>query len=281
MSSTPSRSSGTLLTLDRGIRVLEDIARGSGAGTAKSIGANLGINPGTIYQILRTLQNNGYVHRLPEGRYQLGARIAYLLKGYQVQAAPPQAIIDHLHSLYVATEETVYASIALGSSIAVVASHESTKRLRVGTTDTGNSANPHASASGKAFLAICEEKDLDDYFDNRKLECLTHNTICDWDALLVEFETIRREGVAFDREESDLGISCIGAAILGPHGQPIGAYAAAMPVARFEQARESVAAALLKAGGDASRALGYTAEYPPEYARSHHSPGPKKPFVSR
>ena len=41
MPSIRSGSSGTLLTLDRGIRVLEEIARGNGLGTARSIGATL------------------------------------------------------------------------------------------------------------------------------------------------------------------------------------------------------------------------------------------------
>ena len=57
--------------------MLEEIARGNGLGTARSIGASLGINQGTIYQILRTLQNSGYLHRLPGGLYHLGARTAY------------------------------------------------------------------------------------------------------------------------------------------------------------------------------------------------------------
>ena len=110
MPSTRSGSSGTLLTLDRGIRVLEEIARGNGLGTARSIGATLGINQGTVYQILRTLQDSGYVHRQPGGRYQLGARIAYLVDGYQIQAAPPQVIIDFLHTLHHSIDETVYAA---------------------------------------------------------------------------------------------------------------------------------------------------------------------------
>lgn len=278
MASTRSAPSGTLLTLDRGIRVLEEIARGNGLGTARSIGATLGINQGTIYQILRTLQNSGYVHRLPGGRYQLGARIAYLVDGYQVQAAPPQVIIDHLLALHIATDETVYAALALGSTIAIVASHESTKRLRVGSFDVGFADNPHSSASGKAFLAFCDEAEVDNYFEDRHLEAVTVETITDWDTFHEELELIRVTGVAFDREESDVGIAGIGTVIIGSHGEPVGAYGAAMPIARFDEARESVSAALLKAGDDASRALRYSGEYPPKQPQARN---PKKPFVSR
>ncbi len=41
--------------LDRGIRLLKEIARRNGLGTARSIGAAIGINPETIYQILSSL----------------------------------------------------------------------------------------------------------------------------------------------------------------------------------------------------------------------------------
>ena len=54
-----------------------------------------------------------------------------------------------------------------------------------------------------------------------------------------------------------------------------------MPVARFDGAVEPVSTALLKAGDDASRALGYKGEYPPKDARSIRGRTPKKPFVSR
>ena len=258
--------------------MLEEIARGNGLGTARSIGATLDINQGTIYQILRTLQNSGYVHRLPGGRYQLGARIAYLVDGYQIQAAPPQVIIDHLHALHLATDETVYAALALGSTIAIVASHESTRRLRVGSFEVGFSENPHSTASGKAFLAFCADSEIDNYFDDGRLAAVTSHTITDWDALHQALEKVRTNGLAFDCEESDIGIVGIGTVILDNHGAPVGAYAAAMPIARFGDAREAVSAALLKAAGDASRALRYRGEYPPKQPQARN---PKKPFVSR
>lgn len=231
-----------------------------------------------MYQILRTLQNSGYVHRLAGGRYQLGARVAYLVDGYQIQAAPPQVIIDHLHALHMATDETVYAALALGSAIAIVASHESTKRLRVGSFEVGFADHPHSTASGKAFLAFCDAEDLETYLPGRELARVTERTIVDWDELLTEFEQVRASGTAFDREECDVGIAGIGTVIIGSHGEPVGSFTAAMPIARFDEAKQTVTAALLKAAEDASRALRYRGEYPP---KSPQARNPKQPYVSR
>lgn len=262
MSTSPSRSSGTLLTLERGIRVLEEIARSDGQGTAKSIGATVGVNSGTIYQILRTLQANGYVHRLPGGRYQLGARVAFLIDHYEAQSAIPQVIVDQLQELHRCTDETVYAAIASGSAITIVASYEGTRRLRVGKSTIGYSAYPHARASSKAFLAFSDPNNVDDYFDDHDLEALTENTITDWVMLQDELDDVRRQGFALDREESELGISCVATVIFGADGQPIGAYAAALPVARFEADLCVTQAALATAGMTTSVALGYTGVYP-------------------
>ena len=85
MARTESENSGLLLTLDRGIRVLEEIAHSDGRATAKTLSASLEINLGTTYQLLRTLQANGYVNRRAGGRYQLGARIGFLIDHYKRQ----------------------------------------------------------------------------------------------------------------------------------------------------------------------------------------------------
>ena len=263
MQTSRSPSRGALLTLDRGIRVLEEIARADGLGTAKSIGVAVDIKPGTIYQILRTLQTSGYVHRLPGGRYQLGSRIAFLIDHYEAQSATPQVIVDQLQELHRLTDETVYASIASASAVTIVASYEGTRRLRVGKSTIGYSAYPHARASSKAFLAFSDPNTIDDYFDDHYLEALTENTITDWDTLIDRFEEIRQQGFALDREESEVGISCVATPIIGIDGQPIGAYAAALPAARFKENVHSIQAALTTASQTTSIALGYSGPYPP------------------
>ncbi|MDH3249292.1 MAG: IclR family transcriptional regulator [Acidimicrobiia bacterium] len=263
MARTESENSGLLLTLDRGIRVLEEIAHSDGRATAKTLSASLEINLGTTYQLLRTLQANGYVNRRAGGRYQLGARIGFLIDHYKLQTAPPQSILDTLHDLREATEETVYVSLAQGTDITIVASLEGTQRIRVGKSSVGYSAHPHARASGKAFLAFCDAQDLPLYLPEGDLERMTPNTITDRDELSSELAKIRAEGVAYDREEFDEGIACIGTVILGDDGKPVGAYAASLPHGRFQTQHESVTVELLKAAETASRSIGYVGPYPP------------------
>ncbi|RPI08307.1 MAG: IclR family transcriptional regulator, partial [Actinobacteria bacterium] len=47
--------------------------------------------------------------------------------------------------------------------------------------------------------------------------------------------TIRQEGVAFDREESTIGLTCVAAPVLGPGGRAIAAVSLAGPTYRFRR----------------------------------------------
>lgn len=262
MTRADSANSGLLLTLDRGIKVLEHIAQSQGRATAKELSSSLGINSGTTYQLLRTLQANGYVTRLTGGKYQLGVRLGYLLDQYEVQAAPPKELLDILHQLHEATDETVYVSLAHGNEVKIVAALEGTQRLRVGKSTVGYSAHPHARASGKAFLAYCDPGDLDAFFPERELTALTQNTITDWDQLLAELEDVRNRGVAYDREEFDNEVACIGVPIFDEESKPVGAFAVSLPAARFLAREKVTSAEVLRAGESASKALRYTGRYP-------------------
>lgn len=259
----PSRPQGLLLTLDRGIHVLEEVATGRGGATAKSLSASVGINLGTCYQLLRTLQANGYIHRLPGGRYGLGSRVEFLMDHYEVDGEPPAEFINVLHELHQAVEETVYVSLRRGRKIEVVAVLEGTKALRVGNLAVGYGDHPHARASVKAFLANADRSTVEEFFEGRTMEALTPNTITSWDQLMVEMDRTRLRGYAIDDEEFALGVSCIGAVILDGTGKPFGAYGTSFPSTRLEGDGGTIGQLVLTAAQKASRAMGYEGPYPP------------------
>lgn len=254
---------GVLLTLDRGISVLEEIARQEGEATAKGLSQTLGINVGTCYQILRTLYVNGYVTRLPGSRYGLGTRIAYLIDQYESSAAPPPELIAVLHDLHKEVGESVYISLRSGTKIRIADYLEGTKAVRVGGIHIGYSDHPHARASGKCFLAFLDPSDLETYVDKEKLEAITSATITDWSDLLDDLEATRQRGYALDIEEFNDGVGCLSTVLLGRDGTPMGAFAVSMPINGLEERRDELAAAALEAGRRGSELLGYQGEYPP------------------
>jgi DNA-binding IclR family transcriptional regulator len=255
-----SPSSGLLLTLDRGIQVLEQIARGQGRSTAKSLTADLQINLGTCYQLLRTLQSHGYVHRLPGGHYGLGPRVGFLVDHYGSSVAPPPELTEMLHEVHRALQETVYLTVRRGRDLPVVGVLEGTKALRVGNVSVGYAGHPHARATAKAFLAFADSRTRDEFFDSKEFEQLTPNTTTTWEGVLDELEATRRRGYGLEREELAEGVVSIASAILDEDGRPYGAFGASFPVALDV---ESVVGDVVAAGERASRFMGYRDAYPP------------------
>jgi DNA-binding IclR family transcriptional regulator len=253
-------SSGLLLTLDRGIQVLEQIARGQGRATAKSLTADLRINLGTCYQLLRTLQSHGYVHRLPGGHYGLGPRVGFLVDHYGSSVAPPPELTEILHDVHRALRETVFLTVRRGRDLPVVAVLEGTKPLRVGNINVGFAGHPHARATTKAFLAFSDARTRDEFFDSKEFEQLTPNTTTTWEAVLDDLEATRRRGYGIDREELADGVVSVGSVILDEDGRPYGALGVSFAASLDA---ESMVGDVVSAGERASRFMGYRDTYPP------------------
>jgi len=253
-------SSGLLLTLDRGIQVLEQIARGRGRSTAKSLTADLRINLGTCYQLLRTLQSHGYVHRLPGGHYGLGPRVGFLVDHYGNSVAPPPELTEMLHEVHRALRETVVLTVRRGRDLPVVGVLEGTKPLRVGNVSVGYSGHPHARATAKVFLAFAESRTRDEFFDSKQFEQLTANTTTTWKGVLDDLEATRRRGYGLDREEFADGVVSVGSVILDEDGRPYGAFGVSFSAALDV---ESMVGDVVTAGERASRFMGYRDAYPP------------------
>lgn len=262
---TPGKDDGrgVLLTLDRGIRVLEEIARQEGKATAKGLSATLGINLGTCYQILRTLHANGYANRLLGSRYGLGSRIAFLIDHYQSFAAPPPELIAVLRDLHGKVGESVYVSLRQGSKIQIAAYMEGTRAVRVGPLHVGYSDHPHARASGKCFLAFIDPRELEAYVEKEHLKALTKSTITDWAEFLEELAVTRQRGFALDTEEFNEGVACVGTVLLGQDRVPMGAFGISMPISRLQERQDEIVTLAMDAGRRGSEVLGHDGPYPP------------------
>ena len=69
----PRRPSDLVQSVSRALAVLEAVGRGGGALSAKAIARRTGLNLSTTYHLLHTLCWEGYLVRLDNGDYRLGA----------------------------------------------------------------------------------------------------------------------------------------------------------------------------------------------------------------
>jgi DNA-binding IclR family transcriptional regulator len=103
-----------------------------------------------------------------------------------------------------------------------------------------------------------EEVELDSLL-NEELPELTPNTITDRQKLKEELETVRKTGLAYDKNEYLMGIYCIGAPVFHAGGRAVAGIGMTGLATRFNRDNISVfKKAVKKCAADISKAIGYT-----------------------
>jgi IclR family transcriptional regulator, acetate operon repressor len=254
--------SGVLLTLQRGLRLLEAITFEQGHATAKVLSEKSGIRLRTTYHMLTTLMEEGYVTRFDGGRYGIGPRLVFLLENTRTGMTPGPELIALLRDLHARSNETSYVTGWYGRDLVLQQHIESGQAVTVRGLEVGYRDNPHARSACKAILSAFSEDQVRAFFAARSTPSLTAHTITDIEALLAELASIAERGYAIDREEFAVGVCCVGAAFYDQSSFPVGSFAVSVPAARFDERLGELAAAVVDAAQAASRRLGYTDSFP-------------------
>ncbi len=245
--------SGSVQSVERAISLLELLAQSGGGTSLTDLSARAGLNISTCHHLLATLMRAGYVAQVPGRRtYALGARVLHLGQAFLRQVDLPrraQAVLDRLNA---ATGEAVHLAVLQGDQVVTVAKSEARQAVRVDTGVIGSAEAPHATATGKAMLAWLPEDQMRRILTANGMTRFTPNTITDISELVEDMRHVRRNGFALDREEFQVGVVCVGAAVRDHSGAVIGALSASAPAFR---ASEEHLARMRAAVADAARAL--------------------------
>ncbi len=259
----PKSATGILLSLKRGLRILEAIATSHGSATAKWLSKETRIKIGTCYHILRTLEDEGYVVHLPGSRFGLGSRVAFLHDHFRAHLAPSPELLETLSKLHEETGETSYISGWYGDNIVLQRYIDGTHAVHVRSLEIGYAGFAHARASGKAILAFLPEDRIRSYLSMHRMARRTANTILEADTFVDHLRQVAHLGYAVDQEEFADGVSCVSASIFDRTEFPIGAYTISMPTGRYAERLPMITAAVRKAAVQASVSLGFMSSYPP------------------
>jgi DNA-binding IclR family transcriptional regulator len=164
----------------------------------------------TVHRLLARLIEQGAVEHHRAG-YRLGLGLLQLAANTPVAHIRGIAM-PYLASLHRWTGETVSFGVLRGSEVVLL------ERIsRHGTSDPlsaiGSRLPAHCTALGKSLLA---HEDLDQLRANlpATLPVLTTSSVSDPDELIAELRTVRADGLARQRDETQLGVSCVAAPIV-------------------------------------------------------------------
>jgi len=219
--------------------------------------ARIGLPRMTGYRMARTLQSTGHLVADPvSGRYHLGPALlaaTYLSEGYAqcVAIARP-----YLEALVEQTGESATLAVEVDGAAVCVDMVDSTRPHRrevaVGRV-IGDTANAH----GKMLAASKSDAERERIVSLPHAQ-LTPQTITDPQALSRELEKTRREGVAFDMEERNVGTCAVATPVRDQMGKVIATLAVVVPTGRFGLEERTVCADAVKAtAASFSAFLGY------------------------
>jgi DNA-binding IclR family transcriptional regulator len=216
----------------------------------------------TGYRMARTLQSAGYlVTDAASGRYHLGPALlasTYLSEGYAdlVTIARP-----YMEALVAATGESATLAVDV-DGVAVCVDMVDSPRPHKRETAVGRVIGDTANAHGKMFAASLPDEERAQVV-SRPHARLTPRTIVDPDELAAELERARREGVALDIEERNLGTCAVAAPVRDQLGHVIGSIGVVVPTGRFGPAeREVCVREVVASAASLSAYLGYAGSEP-------------------
>lgn len=227
---------------------LHDVPEGM---TLTQLAQSLGLARTTVHRIVQALQTEGFVTApVAGGAVRLGPELGRLAAG--TPAAIAWSVRPFLEQLAHEVNETVDFATLYGRRIRFVDQVVPGRRLRAATI-LGALMPAHSTANGKAMLAQLPTRTIEASFP-AQLERCTASTITSRRELLVELARVRETGVAFDREETELGICAVSAVVAGALG-PQGSISIAAPPDRFQAVQETLADAVRETASRATASL--------------------------
>lgn len=227
--------SNEVQSLLRGLSLLEALAEADTRGaTLQDLAEKTGLSPSTAHRLLSTFVEADYVTRgTARHSYVLGHRIIGIAGSVQLRTAHLRVIArPHLEDLAEECGETVNLVALDGRSSVYIDQAEGSRLLQM-SIRIGSVFPAYTSASAKAILAFqkCDDA-LHQIFGDGRIKRFTRRTIVDVEAFRKELQITRERGYAIEREEVDVGISCIAAPILDRKSMAVAAISVPGPTAR-------------------------------------------------
>jgi DNA-binding IclR family transcriptional regulator len=184
----------------------------------------------SCHRYVTTLADVSMLERGSAGRIRLGVGLIALAGAYLEGDTLRTAARPYLVKLVAACGETSHLGRLSGNGVVYVDKVECDKSVRL-VSRIGSTTPLHCSAMGKSILAALPAQERDSRLSGAT-ERPTEYTLLG-EALRTEIARVGKQGWAIDEQENELGVRCVGAAIVTATGTAVGALSISGPADRF------------------------------------------------
>ena len=210
-----------------------------------------GLAKGTLHRVLGDLVAVRLLERT-EDRYRLSSQLFQLGMRASVERGLLEVATPFLEDLYERTRETVHLGVLDELGVVYVAKIGGHQQAAA-PSRIGGRMPLHCTAIGKALLAHSGPELLGRVVAGG-LTRRTPRTITAPGLLRQQLDRVLETGVAFEFEESAVGIVCVAAAVLDDGDRPVAAISVTGPVTRFRPSAQAASVRAAAAGAAATLA---------------------------
>jgi DNA-binding IclR family transcriptional regulator len=204
-----------------------------------------GLPKATLHRLTAELVEARLLDRV-DGRFHLSGYLFALGMRASVERGLLEVATPFLEDLYERTHETVHLGLREGTEVVYVAKMGGHRQARA-PSRLGGRMPLHATAIGKALLAFAPDAVRAEVLA-APLPRLAPRTVTSPLLLGRQLDQVAEAGVAFEAEESAVGIVCVGAPILDGDDLAVAAVSVAGPADRFQPQRHAASVKAAAAG---------------------------------
>lgn len=215
--------------------LLDALAQHTAPVNLKQLASETALHPSTAHRILGVMVENRLVDRIEPGTYRLGIRLLELGNLVKSRISVRLEALPFMQTLQHALGETVNLCVRHDDEVVYIErATPGNSMIRI-VHIVGARAPLHITAVGKVFLAHDDPGSCAGYAKRTGLPRYTENTLADFESLTREVEKVRGAGYAFDNEEAEKGVSCIGAGIYNEEGRLVAGLSVSAPSDRLKK----------------------------------------------
>lgn len=245
-------------SVSRALHIIDIVSSQKDGLGVTEIAKQMDINKSSVYRILSTLVQYGYVEQYKETeRYKLGYKFLEISSKLLESIDLRKEAKPYLQQLEKETNEVIHLVVYDQGEVIYIEKLEGTETLRMHS-KVGKRAPMHCTAVGKAILAHLPVNVALEIIERKGLPKHTDFTITDRDVFLKELEKVKQKGYALDLEENEYGIRCIAVPIFDYTGSVVAAVSISGPTIRMTDERiEKLQERIRYIGRQISKRLGY------------------------
>ena len=224
----------TIQVIERMFTLIDVLASKEEAISLKEISEKSGLHPSTTHRILNDLAVGRFVDRPQAGSYRLGMRLLELGNLVKSRLNVRDAALVPMRELHRLIQQPVNLSMRQGDEIVYIERAFSERSGMQVVRAIGGRAPLHLTSVGKLFLAADDAPRLRAYATRTSLAGQTKNSITQLPVLERELSRVRQNGTAYDNEELELGVRCMGAGIYDDQGKLVAGISISAPAGRLD-----------------------------------------------